>query len=193
MSPKKYCDYRQLGLEFEGQIDECIEVMGRIATQTAPITVSTDPEDHVIDVNEYYLELAFECKRTIREAGMNVDQVVEAVNGIFRFDDGDTTANRVSVAVMRNYLSKPTINRLPVWILLGICAATGNNAPLATMARRLGLAIIDSQEQLHLMLGVLNDKYREIGTAKRKVEKQIRLIKGRVDINKSVKEETTND
>jgi hypothetical protein len=96
---------------------------------------------------------------------------------------------------MRNYLSKPTTNRLPVWIVLGICAATANNAPLAAITRRLGLTIIDSQDQLHLMLGVLNDKYREIGTAKRKVEKQIRLIKGRVDVNRIIedKKETTND
>ena len=64
MSPKqRYCDDRQLGLEFEARVDECIEVMGRIATHTTPITVSTDPEDHVIDVYEYYLELAFECKK----------------------------------------------------------------------------------------------------------------------------------
>lgn len=187
MSQKqRYLDERQLGLEFERRVDECINVMGQIAAQTIPVETDTDPEDLKIDADEYYAELAFECKRAIREAGLNVEQVVDSINRLITFGDGDTTANPVSLAVMRNYLSKPTTNRLPVWILFGVCAVTRDHGPLSFIARRLGKTIIDSQEQLHLMLGVLNDKYHEIGTAKRKVEKQLRLIKGRVDVNRIV-------
>ncbi len=142
----------------------------------------------MIDVDELYTELAFECKRAIREAGMSVEQVAASVNTVFSFGDGETTANPVSVAVLRNYLSKPTTNRLPIWVVLAICIVTGNHSPFDAVVRRRGLTVIDSREQLHLTLGVLNDKFREIGAAKRKVERQIRLIKGRTDISRIVSE-----
>ena len=189
MSPKqRHIDERQITLDFERSVDECIATMSEIAVQTAEIQTDTAPEDLIIDVDELYTDLASECKRAIREAGMNVEQVTEAVNMVFAFGPGETTVHPVSVAVMRNYLGKPTTNRLPIWLVLAICIVTSNHSPFDSVLRRRGLSVIDSREQLHLTLGVLNDKFREIGAAKRNVEKQIRLIKGRTDINRIASE-----
>jgi hypothetical protein len=189
MSPKqRHIDERQITLDFERSVDECISTMSEIAVQTAEIQTDTAPEDLIIDVDELYTELALECKRAIREAGMNVEQIAAAINMVFSFGPGETTVHPVSVAVMRNYLGKPTTNRLPIWVVLGICSVTNNHGPIDALIRRLGLTVIDSREQLSLTLGVLEGKFREIGAAKRKVEKQIRLIKGRTDINRIASE-----
>ncbi len=184
----KHVDERQITLDFERSVDDCITTMSEMAVQTAEIQTDTAPEDLIIDVDELYTELAIECKRAIREAGMSVEQVCAAVNMVFTFGPGETTVHPASLAVMRNYLSKPTTNRLPIWVVLGICVVTSNHSPIDALIRRLGLTVIDSREQLHLTLGVLNDKFREIGAAKRKVEKQIRLIKGRTDVDKIINE-----
>lgn len=181
MTRKRFVDDRQIGLDFDRQVEDAIEVMSALAKGQIEISPDDAPgEDEAIDCDSLYVLIAEACKDAIREFGASREQIVDALNMMFTFSDSEGTTNPITIHVFNNYLSKPTLNRLPIWAVMGICAITGNHAPLDVIVKKLGLTIITGMERLHLHLGRADELARQSAATKRSILKEIGTLRGRI-------------
>lgn len=180
MTKKRFVDDRQIGLDFDRQVEEAITVMSRLADGSLPIETETAEEDEAIDCDSLYVLMAEACKDAIRELGVSRELVVDRLNAMFVFSEAEGTVNPITIHILNNYLSKPTLNRLPVWVVMGICAITGSHGPMDVIARKLGLTVITGMERLHLHLGRADELARQSAATKKSILKEIGSLRGRI-------------
>lgn len=179
MTRRKYVDERQIGLDFDREVDEAIEVMSQLAKGHVEITAEPD-EDEPIDCDSFYILIAEACKDAIRGTGLSREQMVDAINTSFAFSESEGTANPITIHLLNNYLSKPTLNRMPLHVLKAICGITANHGPLDVFVRRLGLSIITEVESIHTDMGKLDELSRHLAATKTSLRKKIRVIRSKM-------------
>lgn len=180
MTRKRYIDERQMGLDFDRQVEDAIEVMSQLAKGQIEINPDSPVEDETIDCDSLYVLIAEACKDAIREFGASREQIVDALNAMFTFSESEGTTNPITIHLLNNYLSKPTLNRLPIWAVMGICAITGNHGPMDVITKKLGLTVITGMERLHLHLGRADELARQSAATKRSILKEIGTLRGRI-------------
>ena len=180
MTRKRFIDDRQIGLDFDRQVEDAIEVMSQLAKGRIELGPETPAEEEAIDCDSLYVLIAEACKDAIREFGASREQIVDALNAMFMFSDSEGTVNPITIHVLNNYLSNPTLNRLPLWAVMGICAITGNHGPLDVIAKKLGLTVITGMERLHLHLGRADELARQSAATKKSILKEIGTLRGRI-------------
>lgn len=180
MTRKRYIDERQIGLDFDRQVEDAIEVMSQLAKGQIEINPESPPEDESMDCDSLYVLIAEACKDAIREFGASREQIVDALNAMFTFSESEGTTNPITIHLLNNYLSKPTLNRLPIWAVMGICAITGNHGPMDVIAKKLGLTLITGMERLHLHLGRADELARQSAATKKSILREIGTLRGRI-------------
>lgn len=180
MTRKRYIDERQIGLDFDRQVEDAIEVMSQLAKGQIEINPESPVEDESMDCDSLYVLIAEACKDAIREFGASREQIVDALNTMFTFSESEGTTNPITIHLLNNYLSKPTLNRLPIWAVMGICAITGNHGPMDVIAKKLGLTLITGMERLHLHLGRADELARQSAATKKSILREIGTLRGRI-------------
>jgi hypothetical protein len=164
-------DERQLGLDFSLQVEVFVDA----ARSMLELKQAPPPHDPDIETEaELYVEIAGACKAAIRESGKSREQILDAINSQFHKVDGDPAGKKpLTINMFNNYLSKPTENRIPVWLLYGIAAVTGSLKPFRPLVAGLGGKIITSVEETELLLGKLEQHIRDGATLKRQLQREL--------------------
>ena len=179
MTRRRYVDDRQMGLDFDREVDEAIEVMSQLAKGHVEITTGPE-ENEPIDCDSFYILMAEACKDAIRETGLSREQIVDAINTRFAFGESEGTANPITIHLLNNYLSKPTLNRMPLHVLTAICGITASHGPLDVIAKKLGLSIITWMERLHVQLGKADELTRHLAATKGSIRKEIGILRSKM-------------
>lgn len=179
MTRKRFIDERQIGLDFDREVDEAIEVMSQLAK--GHVEIAHEPEeDEPIDCDSFYILMAEACKDAIRGTGLSREQIVDAINTRLTFSDSEGTANPITIHLLNNYLSKPTLNRMPLHILKAICGITANHGPIDVFVRRLGLSVITDIESMHTELGKLDELTRHLAVTKGSIRRKIGIMRSKI-------------
>ena len=103
-------------------------------------------------------------------SGLSREQVLDAVNHMF----GRCGKRVVSIHMFNNYLSKPSENRIPAWLVHGIAMVCASDEPVRPLLRS-GSVIVGAEEQTELLLGKVDQQIRDMQALKRAVARQLRL------------------
>lgn len=157
----KRLDSNQVNLDF----DTPIEAYTRLRDE---ILNAPNPTCTVESYEEIAIELSAVLKSTIRETGMSREQVVDAIN---RFFDRSTSDKRkcLTLAMLNNYLSKPTQYPIPGIIILAIQHVCHSLKPIGYFAELEGGKVITRQETRELGMGKLDNAIREMQKMKREL------------------------
>lgn len=154
----------QLPFDFDRLVDEYIEVKTDLveAAKERPEPQGAESE------MEACIEIAAAIKRTVREAGISREQLVDGINAYFgRTDDGaekDPPECRkpLTIHMLNNYLSKPCEYPIPAYYLYAIHQVTGIIEPAATIVAAAGGQVATAEEIRLLQLGKLEQTLDEL-------------------------------
>lgn len=188
---RRFVDEKQQAMDFEAQLEVICDAVGAIADRCE----ETRTEQRERSRAEFYVEQAAACKRAIQKSGMSRAQIVDRINENWRpieeecGIDGAKTEGRsraerginpplLSLCMLNNYLSKPTENRLPAWLIYAICEVTECLEPLAVQIENLGGTIIDRDERDELTLGKLEATLKAARVLKTQMIRQYGSVRG---------------
>lgn len=163
-------DPAQMALDFTAQVDEYVEVQHDLYASTR----SAAPVRHDVESEfEACIEIAAAIKRTVREAGMSREQLVDGINAYFgRTDEGakadpPTCRPPLTIHMLNNYLSKPVEYPLPAYMLYAIHHVTGVLEPAATIVAAEGAQLATAEDIRLLHLGKLEQTMDEMRRLRR--------------------------
>lgn len=112
------------------------------------------------------IKIATAIKRAIRQSGMRREEVVNAINRYFGWNEANKRKS-LSFHMFNHYLSKPVEYPIPVIYLVAIQRITGSLEPITAMAEIEGARVISGDEVRILALGKLEDAIQEMQKQKR--------------------------
>ena len=164
---QKRIDPRQMALDFDNRIDVYAalkeEIMGG-----APVA------DKCVETHEEAcIQVAAAIKTAIRHSGMSREQLVDAINGYFGWDQEKGKAGkRLSLHMLNHYLSKPVQYQIPAFYIFAVQAVTQSLEPVRAFAEAAGARVISGDEVRHMTMGKLDATILEMQKLKRELRCQ---------------------
>ena len=166
-------------LDLIEQIDSTAhELLNDLRTEPAPPEPIHDGRDVE---GELYSEINAAVIEAIRESGLSRDQVVQYVNAQFgRTSDvlGADGKRPLSLHMLNNYLAESkSDSKIPLWLLEGICSATGSIKPIEVLARRHAAYVISDRELMETRLGKLDAMQRDLAATKGEIRRALKKMR----------------
>lgn len=147
-------------------VDKTLEIHEAINTST--LSVAENDFESCIAV-------AAACKKAITESGLSREQVVDGINKYFGRTEEDASGDDptcfkpLTVHMFNNYLSKPTVYKLPAYMIFAIQSVCGTQAISRLFAEADGAQVVNGSEVKRLNLLKIHDSIAEL----KKMEKQL--------------------
>jgi len=165
-------DPAQMALDFSAKVDAFIEAK----TEIVEAICSAGPRHQVENEFEACIEIIAAVKRSMREAGMSREQLVDAINDYYGRTDKaagaepPTCRKPLTIHMLNNYLSKPAEYPLPAYLLLPIQHATKSLEPAKTIVAPEGAQVATGEEVRQMQLGKISEHIAEM----RRLERELK-------------------
>jgi len=160
---KKRIDPNQLSFVFDQKIEEYATLKDEIVN-----TPSQPPQTQSFE--EACIEMAAAVKRAIRNTNMSREQMVDAINDYFGFEN---SAKKISIHMLNHYLSKPAEYPMPAFYLFAVQRITESLEPARCLAEAEEAKVISKGEVRQWALGKLDETIVEM----QRLKKELRLKK----------------
>jgi len=164
---QKKIDSRQMTLDFDSRIDAYAALKEEILNK-APVA------DKCVETHEEAcIQMAAAIKTAIRHSGMSREQLVDAINGYFGWDQANgKPGKQLSIHMLNHYLSKPVQYPIPAFYVFAVQAVTQSLEPVRAFAEAAGARVISGDEVRHMTMGKLDATILEMQKLKRELRCQ---------------------
>jgi hypothetical protein len=158
---QKKIDTRQLQFNFNRQIDMYRAMKSEI--------LDAEPEDKgAYTYEEACIQIAVAVKKMVRKTGLSREQVVDAINDYFEWDN--SSSKKLTIHMFNHYLSKPIEYPIPAFYIFAIQDISQSTEACELFAEAEDAQVISGDEVRQMTLGKIDENILEL----QKLKKELR-------------------